>query len=285
MPAIDILQLEKNESTAYAENIALLFAASGDLRNVVKTIADLPTEFNHQLHVTINDREFEVVARNIILLLFALASLEDLSSTSPDHQAVTVQIAEILIHVWYSVFLPNAMLSQIQRNVKPLISQVCAKIIGKTPDSVLGKTWTFTSPGSTIRLVLRQKEWLRLEKCLDIPQSLTRGKARDIRAATMMAPERQDFRDRWYYKDATPFMRIAKQRFREDGLLLPFGHPTHVRGSIFPIRKSSSKSRPRLPASLPIHVSNRIGKLVAQLNAVPFSKHPTPGLQRTKQIH
>lgn len=33
-----------------------------------------------------------------------------------------------------------------------------------------------------------------------------------------------DYRDRWYYKDVSPFMRIAKL-FREDGLLLPFGHP------------------------------------------------------------
>lgn len=40
-----------------------------------------------------------------------------------------------------------------------------------------------------------------------------------------LAPGRADYRDRWYFKDASPFMRVAKQRFREDGLLLPFGHP------------------------------------------------------------
>jgi hypothetical protein len=64
-----------------------------------------------------------------------------------------------------------------------------------------------------------------LHKFLDVPEGLTREDAGKIRAATNLAPERADYRDRWYFKDETHFRCIAKQRFREDGLLLPFGHP------------------------------------------------------------
>ncbi|CAJ2509989.1 Uu.00g058890.m01.CDS01 [Anthostomella pinea] len=60
------------------------------------------------------------------------------------------------------------------------------------------------------------------------PERLSRqvmAEARKIQTAVILAPERTDYRDRWYYKDVTPFMRLSKQRFRQDGLLLPFGHP------------------------------------------------------------
>lgn len=42
MPAIDIPQLQTNEGEEYGEDIDLLFAASGDIRYLIKTIANLP---------------------------------------------------------------------------------------------------------------------------------------------------------------------------------------------------------------------------------------------------
>jgi hypothetical protein len=38
--------------------------------------------------------------------------------------------------------------------------------------------------------------------------------ARILKAVTL-APERADYRDRWYFKDASQFMRIAKQRSKK----------------------------------------------------------------------
>lgn len=46
---------------------------------------------------------------------------------------------------------------------------------------------------------------------------MTPESAAQIRTAVTLAPERADYRDRWYFKEASPAMRIAKQRFREDG--------------------------------------------------------------------
>lgn len=174
-----------------------------------------------QFDVTMNDLEFDVVARNTILLLLAL-TIQD--STTAEASTSPLSNAEALIHVWYSASFPSYVLSQLQDRVKPLITEVCSKITHKSPSTTLGKTWKF-SDGRTLRLVLKQKDWLRLTDFLDVPQDLSVEDAAAIRRTVTLAPERLDYRDRWYFKDASPFIRIAKQKFQEDGILIPFGHP------------------------------------------------------------
>jgi hypothetical protein len=124
----------------------------------------------------------------------------------------------------YSAFIPGKVLSPIQDVIKPLISDVCLKIVCRDITIRLGKTCQFLS-GRTLRLVLNGNKWLMLKKMLDITQDLTYKKAGKIRHAFVLAPERAGYRDRWDFKQPTPFTRIANHRFREDGLLLRFGHP------------------------------------------------------------
>ncbi|KAL2063905.1 hypothetical protein VTL71DRAFT_4399 [Oculimacula yallundae] len=220
-PAVDVLRLERNEGVKYQEDIALLFAASGDLRHVVKTIASLPHDMEQRFDVTLNDLEFDVVARNAILLLLAL-TIPD--STDVEASIIPLSNAEVLIHVWYSASFPKYVLSQLQDRVKPLITEVCSKITGKPAKTTLGKTWTFSN-GRTLRLVLKQEDWLRLAEFLEVPAHFSLDDAAAVRRIVTLAPERLDYRDRWYFKESSPSMRIARQKFQEDGILLPFGHP------------------------------------------------------------
>ena len=174
-----------------------------------------------QFDITMNDLEFTVVARNAILLLLALTIQDSMTveaSTSP------LSNSEVLIHVWYSASFPSCVLSQLRDRVKPLISEVCSKIANKPPSTTLGKTWTFSN-GRTLRLILKQKEWLRLADFLDVPEGFSVEDAAAIRRTVTLAPERFDYRDRWYFKDSSPFMRIARQKFQDDGILAPFGYP------------------------------------------------------------
>ncbi|KAK4099828.1 hypothetical protein N658DRAFT_539478 [Parathielavia hyrcaniae] len=211
VPAIDVLRLSDNEGAGYSDDIELLFAgsskpsrpaqgllyirsltretASGDLRNVVKTIVDLPATVTQIVHATINGREMAM-----------------------------------LIHLWYSTFMPEVVLSTVQKAVKPLIVEVCAKIKDKHSATYLGKTWQFPS-GRRLRLVLKRDQWFALSKMLDVPQGFTFDKASKVRHGVTLAPERADYRDRWDFKEPTASIRIAKRHFREDGLLLPFRHP------------------------------------------------------------
>jgi hypothetical protein len=174
-----------------------------------------------QFDVTMNDLEFDVVARNTILLLLAL-TIQD--STIVESSTTSLSTAEVLIHVWYSASIPSYVMSLLQDRVKPLITEACSKIANKPPSTTLGKTWEF-SQGRTLRLILKQKDWFRLADFLDLPEDLSLEKAATIRRDVTLAPERLDYRDRWYFKDTSPFMRIAKQKFQEDGILIPFGHP------------------------------------------------------------
>lgn len=199
-----------------------MFKASGDLRHVVKSISDLPDTASQPFNIVLNDIEFDVVARNAILLLLAL-EVAQRQSTCEGTDIVSSAV-ESMIHVWYSAYIPQVALTQLQVRVEPLVSAVCEQIATKDPEAYLGKTWKF-QPGRSLRLVLKQKHWLRLREYLIAPVNLEAEEARRKRLAVTLAPERKDYQDRWYFKDASPFMRIAKERFREDGLLLPFGHP------------------------------------------------------------
>ncbi|KAL2293460.1 hypothetical protein FJTKL_05361 [Diaporthe vaccinii] len=210
VPAFDILQLVANEGEAYDRPLRLLFAASGDLRNVIKTLARLPNSYNQTVEVTVNDRDLDVVARDIILLLIALV-IDDIDKA-----------IDCIIHLWYSALVRESDLDIIQKKIRPIVEDVCHKIEGKAADSLQAKTWIFGQ--RSLRLVLQKSAWDALLTFFDNPDGLTAERANLIRKAVTLAEDRKDYRDRHLLFQAHTH-RVALTRFREDGLLLPFGTP------------------------------------------------------------
>lgn len=211
VPAIDVLRLSSNEGEDHQEDLRLLFAASGDLRNVIKTIAAIPKAYGKAVYVTINDRDFDIVARNVIILLVALVT-EDME-----------QAVDCIIHVWYSALVRQTDIDLLNSSIRPLIEAICGKIAGKKPGTVLGKTWTFAR--GSFRLVLSIEQWHLLLSYFDVPNGLSSTQALQIRSAVTLADERRDYLDRARACKSGPLLahRICGQRFREDGILLPFG--------------------------------------------------------------
>ncbi|KAL6863995.1 hypothetical protein J3F83DRAFT_182202 [Trichoderma novae-zelandiae] len=208
MPAIDVLQLGSNEGDGYRKQLNLLFAASGDLRNIVKTIAQIPSSYDEPVTVAVNDHDIDIVARNAILLLVALVS---------DNMEEAI---DCIIHVWYSALIRKSDLEILQRRVRPLIQNVCDKAKDKQGTSILAKTFTFGQ--RSLRLVLQKSSWDALLAYLSIPAGLTAERASRIRAAVTLVESRKDYWHRdWLV--LTPTRRVAKHRFRQDGILLPFG--------------------------------------------------------------
>jgi len=156
----------------------------------------------------INDIDLDVAARSFILLLVAL-SVED------DKEAI-----ECMIHVWYSAFLRASDMAILRDRIRPMIEDVCRNIEKKSSTLFLGTTWTFAQ--HSCRIELTKESWGKVLLYLDNIQSLSIDRAHQIRSAVTLAPERIDYRDR-HMLISTPTQRICKQRFREDGLLLPFG--------------------------------------------------------------
>ncbi|KAI6349206.1 hypothetical protein MCOR25_010692 [Pyricularia grisea] len=207
-PAFDVLNLESNEGVDYNEQLNLLFAASGDLRNVVKTIAQIPASYCHTVNVTLNDLDFDIVARNAIMLFiaFVVDQIDD--------------AVDCIIHIWYSAFIRKHHLEILQKKIRPLIQDVCKKIEQKKPGSIQGKTWRFGQ--HSLKFVLEQSAWSRLLSYLDVPFGLDNKGAQRIRRAVTLAESRKDYRHRNLLFH-TQSHRIAKHRFWEDGILLPFG--------------------------------------------------------------
>ncbi|KAH7204657.1 hypothetical protein DER44DRAFT_666985 [Fusarium oxysporum] len=208
IPALDVLRLDANEGEAYQGQLRLLFAASGDSRNAIKTIGQLPSSYQQPIDIVMNDRDIDIVARNAIMLLIAL---------TVDDQDEAV---DCMIHIWYSASIRKSHCDILKHRVRPLIENVCDKIKGKPANRVLGKTWTFEE--RSLRLALKKSSWDKVLSFLDMPQDLTADKADEVRRAVTLAPSRVDYRER-HFLFLNPSLRVAKQRYREDGLLLPFG--------------------------------------------------------------
>jgi hypothetical protein len=208
MPALDILKMKENEGESDVHrDIALLFAASGDIRNVIKTIIGLPEEYDGHCTVVVNDINFTVIARNIILLLTALILEPEIA-------------VPIMIHIWYSVLIPKSMLAILQEKLLPYIGEVCEKIKDKKPLSIQAKTFTFGN--KSLRLLLEQKQWYALKNFFNVPSTFTAEEAQQVRRKIMLAPSRVDYLHR-ALNNQRPNMRMAMLKFRQDGILLPYG--------------------------------------------------------------
>jgi hypothetical protein len=67
--------------------------ASGDLRNVIQTVNQLPSDYSGELTILLNDREPTIVLRNMLLLMI-LGTIED-----------TTLAADVALHFWCSAFV------------------------------------------------------------------------------------------------------------------------------------------------------------------------------------
>lgn len=126
----------------------------------------------------------------------------------------------IMLHIWYSALIPVEVLQSLQDNILPLIKDVCTKIQPKPPSSLQAKTWRYGT--RSLRLVLRKEQWIRLQQFFNVPEGLSAALAQKIRKSVMLAPGRRDYVDRALYTQP-PAWRVCTMKFREDGILLPFG--------------------------------------------------------------
>ena len=183
--------------------------ASGDLRNVVKTVASLPNDYSKTISLVINDRDFDIVARNVIMLLIVLVVSDP------------IQAVDCLLYIWYSPLVRQSDIHILNGDILPLIEDVNHKAADKPSRKLLGKTWTFGE--RSLRLVLTKESWHSLLSYFKVPTGLTPQRAQEIRSAVTLADTRIDYRERDLLSQK-PANRACATYFREDGILLPIGH-------------------------------------------------------------
>ena len=174
---------------------------------MVKSLTGLSENYTGHCEVVLNDRDSDITARNVVLLLVALHFSPEVATP-------------IMLHIWYSALVSADMLHALQNSVLPLIQEVCKKIQAKPAQSLLAKTWTFGS--RSLRLILTKEEWDRLPLYFEIPDGLSMAQAQAIRVSTTLAPERKDYLERALLSQP-PAWRACTVKFRKDGILLPFG--------------------------------------------------------------
>ncbi|KAH8101977.1 hypothetical protein BXZ70DRAFT_987516 [Cristinia sonorae] len=94
VPAYDLLNISSNKESC-DHDLSICFPASGDLRNIILTVNNLPFDYNHDLTILLNDGEPNIVIRNIMLLLILGSTLNPMDA------------ANVALHFWYSVYLPE----------------------------------------------------------------------------------------------------------------------------------------------------------------------------------
>jgi len=209
MPAIDILEVGKNEGEdAREQDFNVLCAASGDLRNVVKTVSRLPEQYTGKCTFVMNDFDLDIVARNIILLMIA--------QQFPIKEAVPA-----MIHLWYSARLPTTILETIQTKLLPMIEDVCNKVAKKPNNIPLGKTFKLEG-GQSLRVVLTKPDWNRFKAYFTLHKGLTPKMAELFRRKAVYDPARRDYHHKGFYT-YWPALRVCADKFRQDGILLPYG--------------------------------------------------------------
>ncbi|KAE9365085.1 hypothetical protein N431DRAFT_473171 [Stipitochalara longipes BDJ] len=193
VPALDILNPKDNEEVDVPSPLP-----SGDLRNVVKTLAQLPQSYAGQCEAVINDRDVDIVARNAIMLLTAISCPTDIAS-------------EAMLHMWYSAFITSDIFKLLQEKVKPLIDEVCEKIRNKPENVLQSKSWTVGN--GTLCLILKEI-WNALQAYFDILAELSKSKAQEIMVATTLAPARKDYVER--FLSSRPLgWRVGAIKFRK----------------------------------------------------------------------
>ncbi|KIY66936.1 hypothetical protein CYLTODRAFT_444342 [Cylindrobasidium torrendii FP15055 ss-10] len=201
MPAVDILNLAHNEGLDSARDFSLLFAACGDLRNVIRTVNELPDDYSGELSIVLNDFNPFIMARNLIILLI-LTTIETLD---------TETACEHALHLWYSIFQPQSYINDVAYHITRQITKLIPN-----PDVPLKLTAT-----STLQCHFDRETWGVLGKNI-VNSDLQPTDASNAFNAVMNTPERVDYAHRYYAK-LKPSHRLAAARWRAHGLVLPFG--------------------------------------------------------------
>jgi hypothetical protein len=100
-----------------------------------------------------------------------------------------------------------------------MIQDVCAKISERRAGPLQAKTWTIGR--CSLRLVLKEESWTALLSYFSLPSGLTSKQAREKRIAVTKAEQQQEiFRD---FCVLHPQHCVCKEKYRDDGIILPFG--------------------------------------------------------------
>ncbi|RSL95950.1 hypothetical protein CEP52_011776 [Fusarium oligoseptatum] len=219
-PAIDILQLQKNEGAEFEGFLNILLSGGPTLPTIVNTIANIPETANPILHISINELNLRQVAQTLtVLLLLTDRSCEDRYN------------AEAAVYIWYSSAIPTPMMKHIQDvALGPILDAVRNAMRYYLHFDVKSIPIRFPRGNCSIVVNFTLKEWQA------IFFHVTR-----VQKTNIQKIKRMRFEDRRYCEDIhtriqrAPHMRILGMlKWETDGMLQPYGLPLYKELSVNP---------------------------------------------------
>ncbi|KAF8880174.1 hypothetical protein BD779DRAFT_1100219 [Infundibulicybe gibba] len=201
VPAIDFLNLAHNEKqAAIDQDFKLCFAASGDIRNLIKTVNGLPEGYRGKCEILLNDINDIVVNRNLVALFALLDSGPSIE-----------EAAELAIHLIYSCALTPRMETHLRR---------CIDKIYEDPGCDGFRNTSFNMRGKG-KLTIRQNAG-----GIDLVHTMLNSTYPLATAVngmhkTMLNSQRTDYVER-FLCFLEPHHRLSAMRFRKSGVLAPF---------------------------------------------------------------
>ncbi|XP_022089909.1 uncharacterized protein LOC110978891 isoform X2 [Acanthaster planci] len=166
--AIDLLQLDNNEMKAevmgdeLSRDYHILSVGCGNLRNMVLTAGSLPDDYQGKLHITLNDYDPFVMARNVLLLFMLVRFADD------------DDVASSLTTIWYSLHLPKREYDMIKTSLDELIQSNAKQIF----DATKGLVKVLEEDLSPMRKIWEQ--WQSMECQRDKSNSINLGEQRKV---------------------------------------------------------------------------------------------------------
>lgn len=182
---------------------SLHISASGDIRNLLRTVNGLPSDYAGKCDILFNDKNPIVVNRNWIILYTLLQPMVAIKDAT-----------ELATHLMYSAALSPAATAHLNRCVSILYGQ------GIIQDDKLVASGSLPMRGKGVLHVMADKD--DMKEFLKMPLSTYNfEEAVKNRHLTMLHPSRVDYRDR-YLASLTPGHRMAWTRHQQTGVLAPF---------------------------------------------------------------
>lgn len=182
--------------------------ACGDLNSVITTIANLPDDFTGTCRVVINDRDFLTIARSTLFLMIAVRCQPQVA-------------AEMILHLWYSPLITKEMSWKLRSEFIIQMHGIFFKASNDPNNLMQEHTWRTGT--SELQATLTNKQWLHLFNDFFVSHlNMTAEQAMELRSS-VMASEITTDEFEFHCFEHPPGWRVSRKRFREEGMLLPFG--------------------------------------------------------------
>ncbi|KAL8822864.1 MAG: hypothetical protein Q9191_006410 [Dirinaria sp. TL-2023a] len=212
--AVDVLKLQDNEGQQFSEDLMVFFASCND-RDVLKTVNSLSANYQGTLTCLINHESSDVALRNLLILLVA---------TTQD----SALAAEVIVHLWYSVFLTRSMIDAMKTSILPLLDANLDFVSREFSEAHRSAgnyytKWHWQRPAGVncdIKFGLPWDDLTRLKKLLTT--ELNKADAVNRRADMIFHPEIHDAKQLCFHNQQ-PDWRSSVERYEYIGVLSPFG--------------------------------------------------------------